>query len=61
MRIRGKGLKKELWFSICSRHAVYDEDCKLCNTGRWEKIIKYKISTLIYDLFPSLWSWWINR
>ena len=24
-------VKKEIWFSICSRHAVYDENCKMCN------------------------------
>jgi len=35
MRTRGKGLKKEIWFSICSRHAIYDENCNMCNTGSW--------------------------
>ncbi len=61
MRTRRKLLKKEIWFSICSRHAVYDENCKMCNTGSWKNAIKYKISLLIYKLFPSLWRWWANR
>ena len=54
-------VKKEIWFSICSRHAIYDENCNMCNTGSWQNTIKYKVSSLIYDLFPSLWRWWVNR
>lgn len=60
-KTRGTGLKKEIWFSICSRHAIYDENCKMCNTGSWNNAIKHKISSLIYKLFPSLWRWWANR
>lgn len=61
LRTRNKGIKKEIWFSICSKHALYNENCNMCNTGSWKNAIKYKISSLIYDLFPSLWRWWINR
>ena len=61
MRTRGKGLNKEIWFSICSRHAIYDEKCNMCNTGSWQNAIKYKVSTLTYNLFPSLWRWRVNR
>ena len=61
MRTRGKGLKKEVWFSICSAHMEYDENCPRCATGTWNNVIKHKISSLIYDIFPSLWRWWVNR
>ena len=61
MRTRGKGLKKEIWFSICSRHAIHDENCNMCNTGSWQNAIKYKVSSLRYNLFPSLWRWMVNR
>lgn len=61
MRTRGKYLKKEIWFSFCSRHSVYDETCNICNSGNWRNAIKYKVSSFIYDSFPSLWRWWVNR
>jgi hypothetical protein len=61
MKTRGKGFKKEIWFSICSRHAIHDENCNMCNTGSWNNAIKYKVGSLIYDLFPSLWRWWVNH
>ena len=60
LRTKGKGLKKEAWFSICSCHQEYEESCKLCNTGNWENICKYKLSGLFYELFPNLWIWWVN-
>jgi len=61
MKTRGKGLKKQIWFSFCSRHQEYEENCDLCNMGTWESAITYKISSLIYKFFPSLWAWWVNR
>jgi len=61
MRTRGKGLKKEIWFSICSSHQEYDENCPRCTTGTWNNVIKYKISSFIFDVCPSLWRWWVNR
>ena len=61
MRTRGKFLKKQIWFSICSMHAAYDENCNMCNHGSWENVIHYKISSVIYKFFPSLWRWWLNR
>ena len=61
MRTRGKGIKKEIWFSICSRHAIHDENCNMCNVGHWQNAIRHKVSSLIYELFPSMWRWWVNR
>jgi len=61
MRIRGKGLNKEIWFSICSRHQEYDESRKMCNAGTWKNATKYRINSIIYDLFPSIWQWYTNK
>ena len=61
LRTRGRFLTKEVWYSICSIHQEYKEDCKMCNTGTWNNVITSKISSLIYNLFPSFWSWWVNR
>lgn len=61
MRTRGKGLKKEIWFSICSGHYDYDENCKACNKGHWKNALKHRISLGFYNLCPSLWRWWINK
>jgi len=61
LRTRGKWFKKEIWFSFCSMHQQYDDNCQICNKGTWNNVIKYRISSLIYDCFPSLWRWWVNR
>jgi hypothetical protein len=61
MRTRGKDIKKEIWFSICSKHVIHDENCDMCNIGRWQNAIKYKFNSIIYDLFPLLWHRLINR
>ena len=61
MRSRGKYFKKEVWLSICSRHREYEESCNICNTGKWENVIKLKLSGLFYDISPVMWRYWINR
>ena len=61
MRTRGKYFKKEIWFSYCSRHQEYNEDCNICNIGTWENVIHYKITSLIYKISPSIWRWLVNR
>ena len=61
MRTKGKFLNKQIWFSICSRHREYDEACDLCKIGEWENALKYKFSSFIYDNFPSIWRWYMNK
>ena len=61
LRYRGKGLKKEVWFSFCSAHYHYNKDCKLCNSGNWHNLLGHKISSLIYKISPKLWGWLINK
>lgn len=63
---RTKGTKgslfwKQRWFSICSMHYKYKEDCHICNTGGWTNVWQWKIGSLIYKLTPNLWKWWMNR
>lgn len=60
-RTRKKGIKKEVWFSICSRHPIYVKDCDMCNKGSWNNIVKYKTSCIIYRIFPSIWRWYVNK
>lgn len=60
-RTRNKGIKKEIWFSICSKHYIYEDSCNLCRTGFWKNAIKYKTESFIYYLFPRLWRWWVNK
>jgi hypothetical protein len=48
MKTRRKGLKKQEWHSICSIHTEYNENCKMCNTGRWINVWKMKFNSLIY-------------
>lgn len=61
MRTRGKFLNKATWISICSMHPDYDEKCVACNHGNWSNNFKRGISSLIFDYFPELWKWYINR
>jgi len=61
MKTRGKGFKKEMWFSICSRHFIYDENCDLCKKGCWRNAYNYKLSSIFYKIFPRLWCWAVNR
>lgn len=33
-------LKGKQWYSFCSRHQIYDKDCKMCHSGTWERELK---------------------
>lgn len=61
MKTRGKGIFKETWYSFCSIHSVYNENCPICNHGSWVNNFKHNISSFIYDHFPNLWRWYVNR
>jgi hypothetical protein len=58
---RGEGLKKETWYSICSRHGVYDKNCELCNTGSWQNDHKLAVEGWFHDHTYWLWVWWVNN
>lgn len=60
-RIRGKWLLREQWFSICSNHRIYQQDCPRCNAGQWKNVLVSKISNICYKYYPRLWRRWVNR
>lgn len=57
---RKYGLKQK-WHSICSQHAVHDQECDLCDLGRWHYIIGSRISRFFYHRAYRIWYWWYNR
>lgn len=61
MRTKGLGIKKKIWFSICSVHQEYNKNCNLCNKGTWVPVWRYKISSLVYDIAPGLWRFFVNK
>lgn len=52
---------KEHWYSFCSGHQKYDEDCKICNIGSWCNVWNIKFNAVVFKFFPSLWIWYKNR
>jgi hypothetical protein len=57
---RGKGLKKQRWYSICSAHGNYNKDCNMCRTGSWENMRKLAIGGWFHDHIYWLWYFWVN-
>lgn len=55
MRTRGKWFNKQIWFSFCSVHFHYQEQCNMCNAGIWRNYLGYKIDNLMYRIFPKIW------
>lgn len=60
MREKGKFLWKKRWYSICSAHQDYKEDCPRCNAGTWNNIVMLAISGFFHDHFYNLWFYWMN-
>jgi len=61
LRERGKGFRKERWYSFCSMHIDYDEKCPRCCAGSWENVWVGYFSSFVYKVAPRLWKWWVNR
>ena len=59
-RTRGKGLKKEVWYSLCSAHGEYQEDCKLCNAGYWDRVYKVTLEHILYKVSWKAWFRYMN-
>lgn len=57
----GKLFWKQRWFSICSAHYEYKEDCGMCNAGHWTNVWQWKFGFIMYKLWPNLWTWYMNR
>ena len=59
---RYSGLKKEAWYSICSKHCgQIDKNCSQCMVGEYVNIVSNKIDLVFYKICPSLWVKWKNR
>jgi hypothetical protein len=59
--IRGEGLSRARWFSICSAHHGTDLDCPSCMTGQYVNDFGRKVDTAFYRAAPRLWRLWVNR
>jgi hypothetical protein len=55
MKSRGEGLLREEWYSICSVHHDYNEDCNMCNCGNWINVEKQKEEGELFDRDPDEW------
>jgi len=49
------------WYSICSRHMKFNQECGLCNTGHWVNDELHELSSWLYRENPKLWRKWANR
>ena len=63
MRSRGKGFKREEFYSICSQHHPDhpSESCDLCNKGEWINIWLQRWDSALYKYACPVWLWWHNR
>jgi hypothetical protein len=61
LTFRGKGLRKERWYSICSAHGDHDKDCPRCQVGHWHNVFTIKISGWFHDHCYPLWYFWVNN
>ena len=55
MVTRGKGSLKEEWYSICSMHHEYDENCDMCNCGKWINVEEQKREHDLFETDPAEW------
>jgi len=60
LRSRRFGPFKQEWYSICSKHMVYDKNCNMCNAGVWCNVWKNNLSKFIFKYFPKFWHWIIS-
>lgn len=49
------------WYSICSTHREYQEDCGRCNAGRWISKGETEFNNWLWTYSPSIWRKWANR
>ena len=52
-RYRGYLFWQERWFSFCSAHYEYRNNCPMCTAGSWKNVWAYKIERLIDDVKKS--------
>ena len=57
----GWGPWRKEWYSICSGHYLWNEECSICNVGRWVNVWRHAVGHVIYRVAPGVWRWWANR
>ena len=55
MKSRGEGLNREEWYSVCSMHHDYDENCGACNVGSWINVHEHDIDSNLHDTDYEAW------
>jgi hypothetical protein len=55
MATRGEGPLKEEWYSICSMHHERDENCDMCNCGKWINVEEQKKEHELFERNPEEW------
>lgn len=60
-KIQGKLFWKKEWYSLCSRHQIYNKECDICQVGRWHNVWGTHLSGFFHDHFYGLWFWWVNK
>lgn len=57
---RGKGLWREEFYSLCSKHRDSRDDCNNCAKGQWMNVCRHKFGHAFYMACPNIWRWWVN-
>lgn len=52
---------KGQWYSICSMHSKYNEECGNCNCGRWISDSDHEFSQWLWKYSEDIWRKWANR
>jgi len=60
-RTKGSFLWKKYWYSLCSMHIEYKEDCNMCNAGTWYSIWRIWFNEVLWKISPELWRKMVNR
>ena len=52
---KGKFFWKKRWYSICSAHVEYDENCPRCKVGAWHNMWGIAIDSFFCRYFYKIW------
>ena len=59
-KTRTKYFLKQEWYSFCSAHNYYNDNCENCSKGTWKFLFILKISQFFYLKTPRLWRFITN-
>jgi len=58
---RGRGLFREEYYSICSAHQEFNQECSTCKIGSWHNVWLGVANSVLFKVWPALWIWNANR